>query len=204
MSVFVASAPGSPLSGVLMKGSCALAPGERECTRSWTQTALASTSRRTVAWRMCASIAERLAGGCERPDLARLQAGGPMLGHGKNGLSFPNPYREGRRGLSMRATLSLCTATLIALATARCGSINATPVPPGTDGGTGGGGQPDAGGGGGGQPDAGGGGGGGQPDAGGGGGGGQPDAGGGGGDGGRQPDAGGGGGVGQDECAGLG
>jgi len=115
----------------------------------------------------------------------------------------------------MRTTLFLCAATLIALATARCGSINATPVPPGTDGGTGGGGQPDAGGGGGGQPDAGGGGGGGQPDAGGGGGGGQPDAGGGGGGGqpdagdnggggGGQPDAGGGGGVVQDECAGLG
>jgi len=115
----------------------------------------------------------------------------------------------------MRTTLSLCAATLIALATAACGSINATPVPPGSDGGSGGGGQPDAGGGGGGQPDAGGGGGGGQPDAGGGGGSGQPDAGdtggGGGGQpdagdtgGGGQPDAGGGGGITQDECAGLG
>src|SRR5213076_884150 len=102
----------------------------------------------------------------------------------------------------MRTTLSLRAATLIALATAACGSINATPVPPGSDGGSGGGGQPDAGGGGGGQPDAGGGGGGGQPDAGGGGGGGQPDAGDTGG--GGQPDAGGGGGITQDECAGLG
>ena len=104
----------------------------------------------------------------------------------------------------MRTTLFPCAATLIALATAGCGSINATPVPPGSDGGSGGGGQPDAGGGDGGQPDAGGGGGGGQPDAGGGSGGGQPDAGDTGGDGGGQPDAGGGGGVGQDECAGLG
>src|SRR5438552_17681011 len=75
MSVFVASAPGSPLSAVQMKGSCALSPGERERTRSWTQPTLASTSRRTVAWRMCPSIAERLAGRCERPDLAGLQAG---------------------------------------------------------------------------------------------------------------------------------
>src|SRR5439155_12286570 len=127
----------------------------------------------------------------------------------------PKSVAGGCGGLSMRTTLFLCAATLIALATARCGSINATLLPPGTDGGTGGGGQPDAGGGGGGQPDAGGGGGGGQPDAGGGGGGGehdarggggggQPDAGGNGGGAGGQPDAGGGGGVVQGERARLG
>src|SRR5205823_13132829 len=75
MSVFVASAPGSPLSAVQMKGSCALSPGERERTGSWTQPTLASTSRRTVAWRMCLSVAERLAGGYERPDPTGLQPG---------------------------------------------------------------------------------------------------------------------------------
>jgi hypothetical protein len=91
----------------------------------------------------------------------------------------------------MRTALPLCASALLALATVRCGSGNATPV---SDGGSASGG---------GQQDAGGGGGGGQPDAG-GGGGGQPDAGGGGGGGGDQPDAGADGGIAQDECAGLG
>src|SRR5438552_18378246 len=104
MSVFVASAPGSPLSAVQMKGSCALSPGERERTGSWTQPTLASTSRRTVAWRMCLSVAERLAGGDERPDPTGLHAGdqsaventeGPhQNGSGKSeGLVYePHPF----------------------------------------------------------------------------------------------------------------
>src|SRR2546421_12796563 len=81
-----------------------------------------------------------------REPLARLQGAATRSLVENAGRRFQISWGGG--GPFMRTALPLCASVLLALATARCGSGNATPV---SDGGSGsGGGQQDAGGGGGG------------------------------------------------------